>query len=443
MSSDSDSEYSDGGGASAATAVWPHADDVRLSMDADKLINIVDDESDGEVPSDVQKLIDCLDCAASAHQWLSTWDSQQSCSDLRSLHEEYMKEIRTSKARPEPKGHVSEHEDEVLKELCNSILHQTCSIRSSASRSNYITTPDIMSMFYAIIPGVYKAHQQFSGRGATYAVSRPLQDHPPFDQYKYRMADIVVLPKDIAQAKLADHLSTVKSLREAREDDSNTAEGNEEDQSVAPPLTEPAKTTAATVSAVETAEIDGPEDLVDHELHLLHFDVDKPQAPAALCVAQLTHLPGLLTSAVYHSHYSGTCSPIIGFGYSRLKSNVRLVIAWLDDRKDDEVGLRGIRLAPLSTKAFPDATFDLCDPAEAIRLTLFLLRAQNVLARPRVAPAYAAPWRADTWVPSHSVPSSKGNIARWVEDVQKCPVSSAVAEEFTNLEVESEVSSVA
>ena len=69
--SDSDSDSGEMGGVEAT--VWPHPENVTLSMNADRLVNIVDTDTDGEVPEDIQKLVDCLDCGASAHQWLSTW----------------------------------------------------------------------------------------------------------------------------------------------------------------------------------------------------------------------------------------------------------------------------------------------------------------------------------------------------------------------------------
>ncbi|KAL1747366.1 hypothetical protein HDZ31DRAFT_80485 [Schizophyllum fasciatum] len=409
--------------------VWSHPDNVTLSMQADRLINIVDTDADGEVPSYIQELVDCLDCDASAHQWLSTWDSAGTCGTAHAQHDQALKEQVSKETSAREQDRPSEVEREILNELYPMLLHCIPLLQHSANRMS-VVTPDIMNIFYRIIHYVYKDHVQFSGAGATYAIARPLQDHPPLDPSKYLMTDIIVLSNDIPPHFHRSHASQSNG----RADDSD-------EELMGPPRTELAKTTAATVSAAGTtdAEMEDVADQIDREAQLLKTESDEPQGLAALCVAQLSQLPSVLASAVYHRQYRGSSDPVIGVGYSRQKGSVRVVIAWLDHQKNDEVGLRGIRLAPLSSTKFPSTNFDLCEPVEVIRLALFLIRAQKIHS---TSPASDRPWRADTWAPN-SIHSTKGNIAQWVDEIQNCPVPSVDApEDIVSLEKQSTTSSV-
>ncbi|KAL1716657.1 hypothetical protein EV715DRAFT_254728 [Schizophyllum commune] len=433
--SDSDSDSGEMGGVEAT--VWPHPENVTLSMNADRLVNIVDTDTDGEVPEDIQKLVDCLDCGASAHQWLSTWQGGSGhCNTAQSQHEQANK----NDVPPREEDRVSDSERATLNELYPSVMHTIQLLQHSVSRP-MVATPEIMTIFYSIIRVVFKDHVQYSGGGATYAVARPLQDHPPLDPQKYRMADIIVLSPPIAAPS-----AIPRYLRSAHAYQATDMADDGEEGLMGPPRTEPAKTTAATISAAgSTTDVDMEDaaDQIDREAQLIRTESDKPQGPAALVVAQLGELPSLLASAVYHRQYLGFSDPVIGVGFSKMRGNVRVVIAWLDHQKEDEVGLRGIRLAPLSSQKFPGADFDLTSPADVLRLALFLLRAQNI-THTTTPTDFARPWRADTWAP-HAVHSTKGNIAQWVDDVQGCPAPSTVDSEdlASNLEEGSEVASVA
>lgn len=271
------------------------------------------------------------------------------------------------------------------------------------------------------------------------------------------MADIIVLSPPIAAPS-----AIPRYLRSAHAYQATDMADDGEEGLMGPPRTEPAKTTAATISAAgSTTDVDMEDaaDQIDREAQLIRTESDKPQGPATLVVAQLGELPSLLASAVYHRQYLGFSDPVIGVGFSKMRGNVRVVIAWLDHQKEDEVGLvsvfsffplipspplsllhartdslssqRGIRLAPLSSQKFPGADFDLTSPADVLRLALFLLRAQNI-THTTTPTDFARPWRADTWAP-HAVHSTKGNIAQWVDDVQGCPAPRCVSILFDGL----------
>ncbi|KAK2465496.1 hypothetical protein APHAL10511_002388 [Amanita phalloides] len=177
----------------------------------------------------------------------------------------------------------------------------------------------------------------------------------------------------------------------------------------------------------------------DFDAHFLSYPSSTKTPPSSccipvLCMADDKQLPELMSSLLYHRRVWHIDEPLIGIGFSKYDTTIRLYLGWLVEHMGSERVLPYVHLGQVETSV----VLDLSTPLIALAISNLIIRLGSHISDisaivHHIAPAVIAEiqsqssfaWRVDTRVregnPIPNVQRFREQIMRWAENQNYTP----------------------